>query len=116
MLGFVFQTLPHISASGREGLDALLATSAFTEEIQVFFVGDGVLQLKKDQNLDALGSKDYIKAFGLLELYDVEEIYVCETSLNSFGLTQADLVIDATLVGKSEIRQYWQACNKLISF
>jgi hypothetical protein len=32
-------------AAGREGLDALMATSAFTEDIGVFFIGDGVFQL-----------------------------------------------------------------------
>ncbi|MGM3213552.1 sulfurtransferase complex subunit TusC, partial [Klebsiella pneumoniae] len=44
-VAFVFTTAPHGSASGREGLDALLATSALTEEIGVFFLGDGVFQL-----------------------------------------------------------------------
>jgi sulfur relay (sulfurtransferase) DsrF/TusC family protein len=34
---------------GQEGLDALLATSALTEEIGVFFVGDGVFQLLPGQ-------------------------------------------------------------------
>ena len=41
-IAFVFSTTPHGSASGREGLDALLATSALTEETGVFFIGDGV--------------------------------------------------------------------------
>ncbi|TAT61990.1 sulfurtransferase TusC, partial [Enterobacter cloacae] len=34
-IAFVFTTAPHGNASGREGLDALLATSALTEEIGV---------------------------------------------------------------------------------
>ena len=42
-VAFVFSSAPHGSASGREGLDALLATSALSDEIGVFFVGDGVL-------------------------------------------------------------------------
>ncbi len=36
-VAFVFTSAPHGSASGREGLDALLATSALTEDIGVFF-------------------------------------------------------------------------------
>ena len=44
-VAFVFTSAPHGSASGREGLDALLATSALTEDIGVFFLGDGVFQL-----------------------------------------------------------------------
>lgn len=37
-IAFVFSTAPHGSASGREGLDALLATSALTEALGVFFL------------------------------------------------------------------------------
>ncbi|PLL98143.1 sulfurtransferase complex subunit TusC, partial [Klebsiella michiganensis] len=48
-VAFIFSSAPHGSASGREGLDALLATSALTEEIGVFFVGDGVFQLLPEQ-------------------------------------------------------------------
>ncbi|SQI19902.1 tRNA 5-methylaminomethyl-2-thiouridine synthase TusC [Salmonella enterica subsp. arizonae] len=37
-IAFVFSTAPHGSASGREGLDALLATSALTEALGVFLL------------------------------------------------------------------------------
>lgn len=49
-IAFVFSTAPHGSASGREGLDALLATSALTEALGVFFISDGVFQLLPGQN------------------------------------------------------------------
>lgn len=48
-LGFVFQSAPHSTSKGREGLDAILAASAYSEDIQIFFIGDGVLQLLKNQ-------------------------------------------------------------------
>ncbi len=48
-IAFVFSTAPHGSASGREGLDALLATSALTEALGVF-ISDGVFQLLPGQN------------------------------------------------------------------
>lgn len=35
-VAFVFSSAPHGSAAGREGLDALLATSALTDDIGVF--------------------------------------------------------------------------------
>ena len=40
-VAFVFTSAPHGSASGREGLDALLATSALTEDIGVIYQADG---------------------------------------------------------------------------
>ena len=53
-VAFVFASAPHGSASGREGLDALLATSALTEDIGVFFLGDGVFQLLAGQQPQAI--------------------------------------------------------------
>ena len=53
-VAFVFTSAPHGSASGREGLDALLATSALTEDIGVFFLGDGVFQLLAGQKPQAI--------------------------------------------------------------
>lgn len=44
-IAFVFSTVPHGTAAGREGLDALLATSALTDDLAVFFIADGVFQL-----------------------------------------------------------------------
>ncbi|HAJ4113923.1 DsrE family protein, partial [Escherichia coli] len=41
-IAFVFSTAPHGTAAGREGLDALLATSALTDDLAVFFIADGV--------------------------------------------------------------------------
>lgn len=38
-LAFIFTQPPHTSSAGREGLDALLAASAFSEDIQVFLLG-----------------------------------------------------------------------------
>lgn len=58
--------MPHGSASGREGLDALLATSALTEDLGVFFIGDGVFQILQGQQPDAVLVRDYIATFKLL--------------------------------------------------
>ncbi|STT06856.1 tRNA 5-methylaminomethyl-2-thiouridine synthase TusC [Klebsiella pneumoniae] len=68
-VAFVFSSAPHGSAAGREGLDALLATSALTDDIGVFFVGDGVFQLLPEQRPGAVLARDYIATFKLLSLY-----------------------------------------------
>lgn len=78
-VAFVFSSAPHGSASGREGLDALLATSALTEEIGVFFVGDGVFQLLSGQRPQRCW-RDYISTFKLLSLYDIEQCWICAAS------------------------------------
>ena len=37
-IGFIFSSAPHGVTSGREGLDAVLATSAYSEEITLFLL------------------------------------------------------------------------------
>jgi len=88
-VAFVFTQSPHGSAVGREGLDALLAISALTDDmdrIAVFFIADGVLQLLPQQHPEKILSRDYIATFGVLSLYNIKKCYLCETSLEQRGL------------------------------
>jgi len=41
-----------------------------------------------------LGIKDFFKNIKTLEIYDVENIYVCEKSLLDYGLNKNDLLLD----------------------
>ncbi|MDK9762656.1 sulfurtransferase complex subunit TusC [Vibrio sp. D420a] len=115
-LGYVFNSFPHSTASGREGLDALLAASAYTEEISVFFVGNGVTQLLEQQRPGESLSRDYIAAFKLMELYDIEQVYVCEQSLQRFGLSSEQLVIDTQVLAPSAMAQQFAQCDQILTF
>ncbi|WP_028025938.1 sulfurtransferase complex subunit TusC [Enterovibrio calviensis] len=115
-LGFVFSSAPHGSASGREGLDAVLATSNYSENLALFFVGDGVMQLLANQRPNEIGCRDYISTFKMLSLCDVEEIYVCDSSLKERGLSHSSLVIDADIVSSATISEQLSACTKVLQF
>lgn len=86
-VAFVFKSAPHGSAAGREGLDALLATSALTEDIGVFFIGDGVLQLMPGQQPGLILARDYIATFRVLPLYDIDQCYLCAASVRERGVS-----------------------------
>ncbi|EKU4725840.1 MULTISPECIES: sulfurtransferase complex subunit TusC [Citrobacter] len=105
-VAFVFSTVPHGNASGREGLDALLATSALTEDLGVFFIGDGVFQILQGQQPDAVLARDYIATFKLLGLYDIDQCWLCAASLRERGLQQgSNFVIDATALEPEDLRR-----------
>lgn len=63
-VAFVFTQGPHGSSAGREGLDAVLATSALSDEVALFFVSDGVLQLTSGQQPQRILARNYIATFG----------------------------------------------------
>lgn len=104
-IAFVFTTAPHGNSAGREGLDALLAMSALSGEIGVFFIGDGVLQILTGQQPGQILARDYIATFRVLPLYDIEHFWVCARSLHERGFTaQTSLVLDATLLEPQSLR------------
>lgn len=115
-IGFVFQSSPHSTTKGREGLDAILAASAYSEDIGIFFIGDGVQQLLEDQQPEKILSRDYIAGFKMLSLYDLEEIFVCQTALSNRGLKKNNLNIDVDVISNQQINEKLAQCTQVMVF
>ena len=88
----------------RESLDTTLIFAAIEQNISWLLSGDAVLALKKYQQPEVLGIKNYFKTIKTLELYDVENIYVCEKSLMDFNLTKDNLIIDVKVANFEQQR------------
>ena len=117
-LAFLFRTAPHGNAISREGLDALLAATAFCdeEEIGIFFVDDGVLNLLDGQNPELLLQKDFIRTFKLLDLYDIEQRFVCANSLDQYNLQAEQLIISAEKIDRTSLINKLSQAEKVFTF
>lgn len=117
-LAFLFRTAPHGNAISREGLDALLAATAFCdeEEIGVFFIDDGVLNLLDGQNPELLLQKDFIRTFKLLDLYDIEQRFVCADSLDQYNLQEEQLIISAEKIDRTSLINKLSQAEKVFTF
>ncbi|MBM7455421.1 tRNA 2-thiouridine synthesizing protein C [Oceanisphaera litoralis] len=115
-VAFIFRTPPHGSASGREGLDAVLATSALSEDIGVFFIDDGVYQLLFGQEPSLVLGRNHAPTFGLLELYDVDNVYISAEALAERGLPAERLAIEAAVLSQHELQQRLADYNVRLSF
>lgn len=117
-LAFLFRTAPHGNAISREGLDALLAATAFCdeEEIGVFFIDDGVLNLLDGQNPELLLQKDFIRTFKLLDLYDIEQRFVCADSLDQYNLQTEQLIISAEKIDRTSLINKLSQAEKVFTF
>ena len=117
-LVFLFRTAPHGNAISREGLDALLAATAFCneEEIGIFFIDDGVLNLLDGQNPELLLQKDFIRTFKLLDLYDIEQRFVCADSLNQYNLQTEQLIISAEKIDRTSLINKLSQAEKVFTF
>lgn len=112
----VFTRPPHGSSAGREGLDALLAISALCEDIGVFFIADGVLQLREQQQPEKILARNYIATFGVLPLYDVEQCFICAESLRERGLTAQDGVLPAEVLEPEALRNCLARYDRIFTF
>ena len=117
-LAFLFRTAPHGNAISREGLDALLAATAFCDEedIDVFFIDDGVLNLLDGQNPELLLQKDFIRTFKLLDLYDIEQRFVCADSLDQYNLNTEQLIISAEKIDRTSLINKLSQAEKVFTF
>ena len=117
-LAFLFRTAPHGNVISREGLDALLAATAFCdeEEIGVFFIDDGVLNLLDGQNPELLLQKDFIRTFKLLDLYDIEQRFVCANSLDQYNLQAEQLIISAEKIDRTSLINKLSQAEKVFTF
>jgi tRNA 2-thiouridine synthesizing protein C len=116
-VAFVFTSAPHGSASGREGLDALLATSALSEDLGVFFIGDGVFQALSQQKPGVILARDYIATFKLLALYDIENCWICAASMRERGLAaDTAFVTDVEALEPDALRQQLNDYDVILRF
>ena len=117
-LAFLFRTAPHGNAISREGLDALLAATAFCdeEEIGVFFIDDGVFNLLDGQNPELLLQKDFIRTFKLLDLYDIEQRFICADSLDQYNLQTEQLIISAEKIDRTSLINKLSQAEKVFTF
>jgi tRNA 2-thiouridine synthesizing protein C len=116
-IAFLFTQPPHGSSAGREGLDAVLAASAFSEDISLFFISDGVFQLLPQQTPDKILSRDYIATFGVLPLYDIDNRFICADSLHERGLDRVqDWVVDVEPLSAHEIARRLADFDVVLTF
>lgn len=117
-MAFVFRQPPYGNANMREGLDTLLAASAFCDEneIAVYFLDDGVWNLLPNQQPDLLLQKDVASALKLLDLYNIEQRYVCQQSLQRAGIAEKALAISCKPLLRTEIMAQLQSIPKVLTF
>lgn len=102
---FVSRKPPYGNSRAAELLDAVLITAAFDQEVHLAFLDDGVFQLVKYQQADAVGHKAFAESFRELGEYDIEHIWVEQESLAERGLSEHDLLIAVSLVSRAEMAQ-----------
>jgi len=113
---FVNRKAPYGTIYALEGLEVVLISAAFEQDVSMAFVDDGVYELKKGQDTKALGQKNFSPTYRALEGYDIEKLYVERESMEARGLSEADLLVDVQVVSAAEMADLMAGQDVLISF
>lgn len=96
---------PFGNSAGKDSLDIALIFGSFEQSISLFFQGDGVWQLVRNQDATKISIKDYLKTFSAFEFYDIEDIYVCQSSLIERSLTAEFHIEEVQVLNQLEFSQ-----------
>ncbi|NRA71741.1 MAG: sulfurtransferase complex subunit TusC [Gammaproteobacteria bacterium] len=100
----------------RESIDLLLANASYDRPVALFFYGDGLYQLIPNQQPVQVDAKDISKMFGLLDLYDIEDIFICQHSLQERHLDAGSLIIDGQVLNSVDWLAKLSQYDQVVSF
>lgn len=112
----IIRHAPHSSNWLREGLDAGLVAAAFGQPVHLLFMGQGIMALLKEQGSGAPGQKATLPTIDMLEMYDIDKLWVPEGALHEMHLSTDSLIEGVTLVADQEIPELLQQHVKILNF
>lgn len=113
---FVNRKAPYGTVYALESLEVVLITAAFDQDVSLVFMDDGVYQLKRGMQTKGIETKNFSPTYRALEGYDIEKLYVERESLDARGLTEEDLVVDVTVLGREELGHLMSGQDVVLSF
>ena len=114
---FISRHAPYGSALAKEALDAVLATSAYDQELSLLFMDDGIFQLLKAQDSEELGQKSFAAMLPALSFYDINTIYVHKESLDARQITSKELIFDSIhILNSHAVSELMATQDQLLSF
>ena len=75
-----------------------------------------MLNLLDRQNPELLLQKDFIRTFKLLDLYDIEQRFVCADSLDQYNLQTEQLIISAEKIDRTSLITKLSQAEKVFTF
>lgn len=85
-----------------EPIELLLALAAFEQQPKVLLIGEGVLYANTLQLEKRTNGKAASKIVSALPMYDCEEIFICQSDIERFGLESDILQPFCTILNKQQ--------------
>ncbi len=112
---FVNRKAPYGTVYALESLEVVLISAAFDQDVSLAFLDDGVYQLRKGQQTKGIETKNFSPIFRALDGYDIEKLYVEREAMEARGLTEDDLLVDVTVLSRTEMGELMEQQDVVIS-
>jgi tRNA 2-thiouridine synthesizing protein C len=113
---FVNRKAPYGTIYALEGLEVVLISAAFSQDVSMAFLDDGVYELVKGQQTKAIEMKNFSPTYRALDGYDVEKLYVEKESLEVRGLSEENLIVPVQVLNAGQLGELMQQQDVIISF
>jgi tRNA 2-thiouridine synthesizing protein C len=113
---YVNRKAPYGTIYALEGLEVVLISAAFDQDVSLAFLDDGVYQLVKGQHTKGIDVKNFSPTYRALEGYDIEKLYVERESLEARGLTEDQLLVPVEVMSGAELVQRMEEQDVVIAF
>jgi len=113
---YVNRKAPYGTIYALEGLEVVLISAAFDQDVSLAFLDDGVYQLVKGQHTKAIEVKNFSPTYRALEGYDIEKLYVERESLEARGLSEDQLLVPVEVMSGAELVRRMEEQDVVIAF
>jgi tRNA 2-thiouridine synthesizing protein C len=113
---FVNRKAPYGTIYALEGLEVVLISAAFDQDVSLAFLDDGVYQLMKGQHTKAIDVKNFSPTYRALEGYDIEKLFVERESLEARGLSEENLIVPVEVLSREDMGKLMEEQDVVISF
>jgi len=114
---FISRHAPYGSSLAKDALDAVLASSAYDQQLSLLFMDDGVFQLLNNQSATEISQKSFSSLLPVLPLYEINSIYVHYESLEKRHITINELVLDSVqIIDSTAVCSLLAKQDQLLSF
>lgn len=112
----VLRRSPYGSSLAKASLDVALAAAAFDQDVDLLFLGDGVLQLLSDQDSDKLGIRNIGRQLAALPMYDINQVYVDAKAAVRFNMDLSTAPVETQVLEPFEMQQLISRYDHLLGF
>lgn len=116
MITFINSATPWSGDTARNALDMIMMAVSLDQEVQVVFTDDGVYQLLALQ-AQALETKNpLVKYRVLMDIFELERLYVVQSALTARNLQTERLHIEAQPISDAEFARLLSDSTKVVRF